>query len=88
MFSYFPTNNIQISQFKLSFSRLILQDARPRPKRLRHRPVEEQNNKSNSDTNLQTGHTDNLHAHVFIMHLSRWLVFVNKANKVQSADDV
>ena len=52
------------------------------------RPVGQENNKSNNDTNLQTGHTDNLHAHVFIMHLSRWLVFVNKANKVQSADDV
>ena len=54
----------------------------------RPRPVEQENNKSNNDTNLQTGHTDNVHVHVFIMHLFRWLVFVNKANKVQSADDV
>merc|ERR1712203_823953 len=45
---------------------LILQDARPRPKRLRPaRPVEEQNNKSNSATNIQTGHTGNVHVHVF-----------------------
>ena len=54
----------------------------------RSRLVEQENNKSNNDTNLQTGHTDNVHVHVFIMHLFRWLVFVNKANKVQSADDV
>merc|ERR1712223_1382858 len=43
----------------------------------RSRPVEQENNKSNIDTNLQTGHTDNVHVHVFIMLLFCWLVFLS-----------
>ena len=81
MFSYLPTNNIQISQFILSFCRhdhYHYHYDHCDPLDVYHiafvvfffnrsKPVEQENNKSNIDTNLQTGHTDNVHAHVYIM---------------------
>merc|ERR1712012_208967 len=46
----------------------------------RSKSVEQENNKSNIDTNLQTGHTDNVHVHVYIM-LFVGLYFVKKSQQ-------